>query len=175
MNLARSLRGALVGVACAVALVACTRPSPPQVTAKSARVTNVSLQGIDLEAELAAYNPNDIDLHIQSVTAKVVLDHRYDVGTFTENKPVTLPAKKRTNVRVPVHVRWADMMGLVELATSRRDIDYLVDGDVELGAEMLRVQIPFQVHGVVTHQQLEQAAGRAIPGGIPRIPGVTAP
>ena len=172
MNLGHSLRSTLLGAACAVAVVACTKPSPPQVTAKSARVTNVSLQGIDLEAELVAYNPNDIDLHIQSVTAKVVLDHRYDVGTFTENKPITLPAKKRTNVQVPVHVRWADMMGLVELATSKRDIDYLIDGDVELGAEMLRLQIPFQVHGVVTHQQMQQAAGGAL-RGLPKIPGVT--
>src|ERR1043165_3232397 len=102
------LLGLLAALVCA-ALLGCSKPKPPTVPPRSARVTNVSLQGIDLEAQLTVYNPNDVDLEVKSVTAKVVLDKKYDVGTFTENKPVHLPAKKKTNVTMPIKVRWADV------------------------------------------------------------------
>ncbi|HVY48645.1 MAG TPA: LEA type 2 family protein [Minicystis sp.] len=156
-----------LAVTCAAAALAlavgCSKPKPPTITPRSAKVTAVSLQGIDIEAQLIAYNPNDIDLSVKSVEAKVVLDKRFDVGTFKETKPILLPAKKRTNVKVPVQVRWADVMGVAELATSGRDIDYLVDGKADIGGDVVSVTLPFQITGTVTHAQLMKAAGGAVP------------
>jgi LEA14-like dessication related protein len=145
----------------------CSKPKPPTITPRSARVTNVSLQGVDIDADLIVYNPNDIDLAVKGVTATVTLDHKYDVGTFEEKKPVTLPAKKKTIVKMPIKVRWADVMGLADLAMSNKDIDYLVDGSAEVGGDVLRVNLPFSITGTVTHAQIMQAAGKAMPKDLP--------
>jgi LEA14-like dessication related protein len=158
---------AFVALCLGLLAIGCSKPKPPTVTPRSARVTNVSLQGVDIAADLIVYNPNDIDLSVKKVTAKVTLDKKYDVGEFTESKPVLLPAKKKTIVKMPVQVRWADVMGLADLATSNRDIEYLIDGDAEVGGDVLRVNVPFTITGTVTHAELMQAAGKMVPKGIP--------
>jgi LEA14-like dessication related protein len=149
----------------------CTKPQLPRVTPLSAKVTGVGPDGIDLVAKLSAYNPNDVDLSIQSVTATVTLDGRHEIGTFKESKPVKLPAKKRTVVDVPIEAKWSDVMSIAQLALSGRDIEYLIDGKAVLGGTFVNVELPFQMKGIVTQAQMKQAAARAIP----KIPGLQIP
>jgi LEA14-like dessication related protein len=155
-----------VAVCLAALVVGCSKPKAPTVTPRSARVTNVSLRGVEITADLVVYNPNDIDLTVKSVTAKVTLDKKYDVGEFTDAKPVVLPAKKKTIVNVPIKVQWADVMGLADLATSNRDVDYLIDGDAQIGGDVLSVTVPFTITGTVSHAELMKAAGKAMPKGV---------
>ena len=63
--------------------VACAKPEPPKLTPKQASVTGVSLAGVELRLQMDATNPNGFDLSTRSVTAKVVLDGKYDVGNVT--------------------------------------------------------------------------------------------
>jgi LEA14-like dessication related protein len=159
----------LVPFACAAALaVGCSKPTPPKVTPVGAKIRSVVPNGINLDVKLSAYNPNSFDLPVQSVTANVVVDGKHDLGTFTIPHPVTLAAKKKTNIELPVEVRWSDILGLAQLAMSKRDVDYVVKGEVELGGEMLHVTIPYKVTGKITHQELMKAGGK----GLNRIPGL---
>ena len=55
-----------------IAACACTKPQPPQLTPKEAKVTSVDISGFDLRVKMEAVNPNGIDLSVRSVVAKVI-------------------------------------------------------------------------------------------------------
>jgi LEA14-like dessication related protein len=167
MSLARSL-APLFAATAALALAACSRPEPPTVTPVSGRVTGISTSGIDIAAKLEAFNPNDFDLSVKSYTVSVILDHQIHAGTVTSAHGVDLPARKKKVFEVPISVKWNDVAAIVPLALGNRDIPFEADGKVMVGGSVIDVAIPFKVGGVVTHQQISQAVGKAIP----KIPGL---
>ncbi len=168
MSLARPFP-ALLAATAALALTACSRPEPPTVTPVSGRVTGISTSGIDIAAKLEGYNPNDFDISVKSYTVTLILDHQIRVGTVTSTHGVDLPARKKKVFEVPISVKWNDVAALVPLALSNRDVPFEADGKVKMGGELVDVDLPFKVSGVITHQQISQAVGKAIP----KIPGLT--
>lgn len=155
----------------ALALVACSKPQPPQLVPKSAKVTNVDLAGMDVRVTFDAWNPNGYDLSVRRVTAHVVLDGKFDLGTVTADQPISLPAGKRVLIEVPLQVRWNGAASLGALGTVKRAVPYSVDGTANVGGERLNLDVPFTIHGEVTQQQLVNAALKSIPN----IPGLPTP
>lgn len=154
--------------AAAVALAACSKPEPPTVTPISARVTRISPAGITVEAKLEAYNPNSFEIGVKSFTATVVLDGSHNLGTVTAPHALKLPAKKKKQFAIPIALNWSNVAALAPLALSNRDVPYEASGKVKVSAESIELELPFKVSGVVTHQQMQQAVGSAIP----KIPGL---
>jgi LEA14-like dessication related protein len=158
----------LVSACLAAALaVACSKPSPPTITADRATVTSVDAQSIHFDVALTAANPNAVDLTVSDVKAHVVLDKRVDLGTFTLPKAVTLPAGKSTAIDAPVSLQWTDLASLAQLATSKTNVPFTVDGTVELGEALLHVSVPFQLTGTISPQQLAGTVLRGLPA-LPR-------
>ena len=154
--------------ALALVLTACTKPDPPRLTPLSAKVTAISPQGIDVDVKLEAENPNESALSARSLTATITLDGRYVLGTVTVPHQIKLPAHQKTVLDVPVASRWQDLSGLAALAMAGKDVPYTIDGTVQLGGETLSVAVPFSVAGIVTREQLAQAALSSLP----KIPGL---
>ncbi len=163
MSFARSLV-----LAAALALAACAPPQPPTVKPVSARVTAISATGLDVEARLEAYNPNDFDIPVKSFSATITLDHNYEAGTVTSTQAVTLPAGKKKVFSLPISLKWNDVAALAPLALSPRDIPWDADVKVHVDAKGTDVELPFKLTGVLTHQQIMTAVGRSLP----RIPGL---
>lgn len=163
MNAARSLLAAA-----AVALAACSAPEPPTVQPLSGRVTQIDAGGITVEAKLEAQNPNDFDIEVKSFTAKIVLDGKYDIGTVTSQHALTLPANKKKVFDLPISMKWSDAAAIAPLALGSRDVPYEASGKVKVAAKSVGIEVPFTVTGVVTHAQIMQAVGSAIP----KIPGL---
>jgi len=151
-----------------LALGACSRPEPPTVKPLSGRVTAITGTGLDVEAKLEAYNPNDFDIPVKSFTATITLDHKYDAGTVTSAHAVTLPGLKKKVFELPISVKWTDVASLAPLALVNRDIPFDADVKVIVDAKGVDVTVPFKVSGVVTHQQIVTAVGRSLP----KIPGL---
>src|SRR6185369_14925096 len=101
--------------ALAITALGCSRPDPPTLTPEQAKVTRVSPDGLDLQVQLQAYNPNSVDLSARSLKAKVTLDGKYHVGDVRAPAKVLLPAQKRTRLDVPITVKWTDLSGLIAL------------------------------------------------------------
>ncbi len=154
-----------------LALAACSKPSAPKVTPISGRVTSTSASGINVEAKLEADNKNDIDLDIESFTAKLKLDNAVDVGPVTAPHAIHLPAHKKVQFDLPISFKWTEVLSLAPLALSNKDVPYEASGTVKVGAEGLEVEVPFKVTGVVTHAQMQAAVGKAIPK-VPGLPGL---
>ena len=141
----------------------CGRPKPPTLTPEKAEITAVGPAGVHLELHLAVDNPNRIDLAARSVTGKLVLDGKYDVGVVTVAQPFRLTAGQTTRLAVPLVLEWKEIPVLLALAAMSRDLPYDVEGSVNVGGESLNVDLPFHLRGVITHEQLLRATANSLP------------
>ena len=150
-----------------VTVSACSRPEPPTLTPKQVTVNGVSLAGIDMHLQLDAYNPNTFALTARSLTAKIVLDGKYDAGTVTTNTSLTLAPQNTTPLDVPASISWTDLTQIATLASANRPIPYTVDGTATIGGEKLNVDLPFHLTGTLTPEQLRAAAMKSLPFLVP--------
>ncbi len=145
-------------------LSGCSKPEPPTLTPKQATVTGLDLDGVTFQLDVEAYNPNRIELSARSVTGKITLDGKHNLGTVTLAQGVKLPAGARTMIVVPLTAKWTDVAVVAGLAAERRPIPFTVDGVETLGGETFNVDVPFRMTGTITHEDLVKAASRSIPG-----------
>jgi LEA14-like dessication related protein len=144
-------------------------PDAPDVTAEKASLRRISPKGIDLNVELGAYNPNSIDLEARAVTAKVILDGQHDLGNVEIPQEIDLPSKQQILLNVPVVVDWKDATIIASLVALKRNIPYTIKGSVNIGVELVKFDVPFDVNDVITEQQMREAVGVPPPpdGGSP--------
>lgn len=126
-------------------------------------MTSLTPAGIDLLVRLEAYNANSVDLSALSVKARVKLDGRMDLGAVKVATPLNLPAGKRTKLDVPLSVKWNDLPSVVVLATSNRSVPYEINGTVELGGDVLSVNVPFRMGGTLSHDEMVRATVKSLP------------
>ena len=170
VNASRPLFAAAV---LAIALsTSCSKPEPPKIVLKEARVTAIGLPGLDVVVKVEATNPNSVTLSVRLVTAKAKLDGKYDFGQVTINHPVTLPANNvPTTFDVPLHMNWTDVQALGVVSAANRAMPYVVEGTVNVGDDRLNVDLPFSIAGTITRDQILQSAVKSVP----KIPGLTIP
>lgn len=168
------MKVAALASALALALCSCSRPEPPRVTPVSASLISISTLGMDVNLKLDAENPNDSELSARSLTAKVTLDGKYEVGTVNVPSQIKLPPKKKTRIDVPASLKWSEIASVAALATQKRDVPFQVDGTMAVGGESLHLDVPFHLTGLLTHDQIVKAAISSIPKipGIPALPGL---
>lgn len=153
---------ALASAASATFTPACSKPQPPQLTPKEAKVTSVDLAGFDMRVKMEAYNPNGYDLSVRTVVAHVIVDATQDLGTVTSSQPINLPANARTLIEVPINVKWKSAGSVATLATAKRPVPYTVDGTATVGGEHLNVDVPFKMQGTLSPQELQQAGLKSL-------------
>jgi hypothetical protein len=118
---------------------------------------------MEMNVALGVDNPNGVDLSARSVTAKVVLDGKYALRPVTVPHDFTLKARARSDLVVPMSLKWEDVSTLLALASTGRSIPYDVDGTVTLGGDVLNVDVPFHLRGELTREQLVQTTLNSLP------------
>lgn len=146
-----------------LAFTACGRPKPPTITPEKGELTAIGPDGVHLILYLNVENPNRFDLSARSVTGRVLLDGKHDVGNIAVSQPFRLAAEKVTRLSVPATLALKDVPVVLGLAASNRDLTYDVDGTVMVGGDSINVNLPFHLSGVLTHQQLLQATMNSLP------------
>jgi late embryogenesis abundant protein len=144
-------------------LAACGRPKPPTITPEKGELTSIGPDGVHITLHLGVENPNRFDLSARSVTGRVVLDGKYDVGSVAVSQPFRLPPGQVTRISVPTTFALRDLPAVVGLALSNRDLTYDVNGSVNLGGDSLNVNLPFHLSGELTHEQLLKATVNSLP------------
>jgi hypothetical protein len=124
-------------------------PDPPDVTAEKASLRRISPKGIDL----------NIDLEARAVTAKVILDGQHDLGNVEIPQEIDLPSKQQIRLNVPVVVDWNDATVIAGLVALKRNIPYTINGSVNIGVELVKFDVTFDVADVITEQQMREAIG----------------
>jgi hypothetical protein len=106
-------------------------------------------------------------LEADSLTANVVLDGRYDMGTVDVPQEFDFPSKQQVHFGVPVVADWKDVTVITALIALMRDVPYDIDGTVKVGRGPFKVTVPFHMSDVITEEQLRGAIG-----GVPLSGGV---
>jgi LEA14-like dessication related protein len=150
-------------VLAALLVVSCSRPSPPTLTPQRAEVTAVGTSGISLLVAIAVNNPNRFSLSARQVTAEVTLDGRFKLGAVTVPQAIDMPANQSTGIDVPVSVAWTDLPSIIALAATGRSIPYAVDGTVNIGGDVIHVELPYHLTGEITREQLGAALRSSVP------------
>lgn len=153
----------------AFALLACEKPSPPKVKPESVVVKAIDATGLTVEVTLDAHNKNSVPLYARSVTAKIMLDQKIDLGEVEVDTEVKLPSKKHTAVVAPLTLKWKDVLAIGLLAAQKPVIPFTVTGTASVGTDDLNFEVPFETEGSLTREQLSVLTTKAIPG-MPKLP-----
>jgi LEA14-like dessication related protein len=159
----RVLSRPVAGVLASVALLcACSKPAPPTLTPRAARVTSVEPSGLVLTLELDVQNPNSFPLIAQAVDGTLELANGTELGRAHAEPNGSIPANSASSVSSELRVPWTNLGALAPLLASPADVPYRFRGTATLGGERLNLRLPFELGGVLSRAQVLEIGLRGL-------------
>lgn len=151
-----------------VLVAACSKPEPPKVTPKSARVSSIDARGLGLTVELDVYNPNRFPLVAKSVSGSLEVGSGVELGRARSEPQGSIPANGSSTVSSELLVSWTNAAALAPYALSNNPVPYTFKGIATIGGEKLNVDVPFTIKGELTRDQVVSIGLRGLsPTAIP--------
>jgi LEA14-like dessication related protein len=144
----------LLLVALAFGVVGCSKPKPPSLEPRSAQVSAIKPDGVQLALVLAAHNPNGFPIVASSVTASFELQDGTALGSAQSAEPFTIPAGGDREIKALLDVRVSRMSALAPYALAAKAVPYRIRGTARMGGEHLNVDVPFSIDGQLTPEQV---------------------
>lgn len=151
-----------VAVATCCATAGCVSPRPPTLTPEVVSVAGVSAAGLELMVGLQVHNPNTFPITAREVQGTVWLADEHRLGTGRASPGQWIDAEGSARVQSELRIAWQDLSAL-RAFLGRPVVPYRFDGKVTLGGEHLNVDLPFELEGQLTAQQLLGAGLRGLP------------
>lgn len=151
-------------------LVACSKPKPVEVKPRSVQVEQIQPQGLGLIVILDVHNPNGFAITAQEVSGTIQLENSVELGRGNTSTAVTVPAEQTAAVPVRLSMSWTNLAALAPYALDARPVPYRIIGKARVGGERLNMDLPFDVSGTLTREQVLQAGLRGAAGLIPAPP-----
>lgn len=145
------LRSGAFALAALFALSACagfmrTEFGTPVVELKDVRVRGIGLQGGSLDLVLDVYNPNNYRLDTSRLTYTLLVDTA-SIATGEINKLVTLEAKKKSEVILPVTFSARELFGAAKMITQMGSLEYTVKGELTVATPFGNYTRPYEGRG----------------------------
>ncbi|HEY6562076.1 MAG TPA: LEA type 2 family protein [Polyangiaceae bacterium] len=151
-----------------LSLAGCSKPEPPQVTARSARVTATAPTGVQLAVELDVHNPNSFPLLVESVEGTLSVAGGAEIGRGTARPGTDIPAQGAAPVTSQLTIPWSNLTALAPFALSGAPVPYTFEGRARVGGKRLNVEVPFTLRGELSREQLLQIGLQGLgPGSAP--------
>jgi LEA14-like dessication related protein len=151
-------------------LVACSKPKPVEVRPRSVQIEQIQPQGLALAVVLDVHNPNAFAITAREVTGTIQLDSGVELGRGNTSAAVTVPAEQTAAVPVRLSMGWTNLAALAPYALDPRPVPYRIIGKAQVGGERLNMELPFDISGTLTREQVLQAGLRGATGLIPAPP-----
>lgn len=129
-----------------IAKVAKVAVQEPRITFRSASLDSLDLEGATLAFEWSVENPNGFGLDLASLgyaldlEAKRIVDGKLPGG-------LQIPANGAAPLKLPVHVRFADLAGFAALVSKKEDVAYRLSGTVGVRTPLGVVELPVSHDG----------------------------
>lgn len=151
---ARAARRVLLAVAACVApsvVSACagflrTEFGTPVVELKDVRLKGIGIQGGSMDLVLDVYNPNNYRLDTSRLTYRLMVDTG-SIASGAIDKLVTLEAKKKTEVILPVTFSAKELFGAAKMITQMGSLDYTVKGELTVATPFGSYTRPYEGRG----------------------------
>lgn len=120
----------------------------PHVVIKETSVVGLDTSGIDLEFQLGVSNPNPYDLSLLGYTFDLrVLAQPLSTGGRQET--ILFPAGRETGMRLPVRLKFADLMEISSRATDPDNIPYQLNTMLQLKTPLGEMALPVVKNSVL--------------------------
>lgn len=116
----------------------------PKVNLKHVYPKDSTMTGTTLVFVLDVENPNSKDLKVESVAYKVFISGK-ELGHGSIDKQIVVPAKKSSEVSVPLPVKYEDVLNNLGDILLAREVPYKIEGS----AKVSYFNIPFSKEGKV--------------------------
>ncbi len=157
-------------LATALVALACSKPKPVEVTPRSVEVSAIVPQGLQLALTLDVRNPNDFAIRASDVKGTISLQNGTVLGSGSATDTVTVLAKQTAAVPTNLNMSWTNLAALGPYLLSAQPLPYQIHGSARIGGEQLNVEVPFDIAGQLTREQLLQAGLRGSGGVLPALP-----
>jgi LEA14-like dessication related protein len=143
----------------ALALAAgCSKPKPPTLTPRSAQVSAIKPESVELSLVLAAHNPNSFPIVVNAVSGSFELQDGTALGSAESASSFTIPGEGDQDLSATLDVRFSSLAALAPYALAAKAVPYRLRGSARIGGENLNVEVPFTIDGQLTPEQV-MAAG----------------
>lgn len=113
----------------------------PRVALKEASMVGLDTSGIDIEFHLGITNPNSFDLSLLGYTFDLqVLSLPLSSGGMQET--ILFPAGRETGMRLPVRLKFTDLLEIASRATNPDDIPYQLNAMLHLKTPLGEMAAP---------------------------------
>jgi LEA14-like dessication related protein len=113
----------------------------PSVTLKGTSMVGLDTSGIDIEFLLGISNPNSFDLSLLGYTFDLqVLALPLSTGGMQET--ILFPAGKETGMRLPVRVKFADLLTIINRSLDPDKIPYQLNTMLHLKTPLGEMDVP---------------------------------
>ncbi len=141
-------------------IAACSKPKPPELKPRSAQVSAIKPESIELALVLDAHNPNAFPIVAHRVSASLALQDGTELGRGESSEAFTIPAQGDAQLSAKLDVRWNSLSALAPYALAAQPLPYRLSGSARLGGEHLNLDVPFTIDGQLTPEQVIQAGLR---------------
>ena len=138
----------------------CNKPQPPELKPRSARVSALRPDGVELSLVIDATNPNAFPIVANRVSGIFELPDGTELGRGESSEAFTLPAEGTAPLSATLQVRWNSLSVLAPYALQAKPLPYRIRGSARIGSEHLNVDVPFSIDGQLTPEQVIQAGVR---------------
>jgi LEA14-like dessication related protein len=113
----------------------------PKVSLTRTSLVGVDTAGADIECALAISNPNSFDLTLRGYTYDLrVMSLPLAAGGLQE--PLAIPAGKQTDMRLPIRVKYADLLEILKRLPDPDRIPYQLRASLMLSTPLGDMVIP---------------------------------
>jgi LEA14-like dessication related protein len=138
----------------------CSKPRPPTLVPRSARVAALKPDSVQLALVLAAHNPNSFPIIVDTVSGTFELADGTPLGAGQSAASFTIPAGGDQDLSATLDVRFTSLSALAPYALAAKPLPYRIRGSARIGSEHLNMDVPYTIDGVLTAEQVIAAGLR---------------
>jgi len=156
------LVGLLAACGCAeLKQIAAAAFQKPTVELRSASLQSLDLEGATVAFDWRVANPNGFGLHLARLSYALEVEGKRAVDGELKNG-IEIPASGSADVRLPVHVRFADVAGFARLVAARDRLAYRLSGSAGVSTPVGVVDLPLAHEGTIETPRLPTLSIEAV-------------
>lgn len=116
----------------------------PKVELASVGVKDANLKGATLVFNIAVENPNSVEIKVDQVTYKVLLNNK-EISQATTDKAIAIAGKSTGHIELPLPIEYSKVFTNIKEALFAESAAYKIEGNAKLNV----FSIPFSKEGSV--------------------------
>lgn len=116
----------------------------PEVSVQQAKITGISLNGMDVDFVLGVKNPNPIGLSLDGLSYKLDIEEKTLLKGKTAHK-LKLAANGQSTLTLPLALAFKDMFDGASALVKQEKVRYALGGDIDFGL----FQLPYKTSGTL--------------------------